>query len=53
MGNKLDYEPPGKCSMLRSGGKTGELKEVGSVMRAYHKRERILSVFSLAPGSVY
>ena len=52
MGNKLHYEPPGKCSTLRSGG-TGEPKEVRSVMRTYHKRERILSVFSLAPGSVY
>ena len=53
MGKKLHYEPPGKCSMLRSGGGTGELKEVRSAMRAYHKRERILSAFSLAPGSVY
>ena len=52
MGNKLHYEPPGKCSMLRSGG-TGKPEEVKSVMKAYHKRERILSVFALAPGSVY
>lgn len=57
----LDYEPPGKCSTIRSGG--GEWEEWweipiwegkcvcdASVPRA---KERLRYVLSLAPGNVY
>ena len=46
MGNKLHYEPPGKCSMLRSGGGTSELKEVRSDEDIPQARENIICVFS-------
>jgi hypothetical protein len=52
-GNKPDYEPPGKCSTIRSGGGIGELEVWGKCDVGLPQAREITNVLSLAPGSVY
>jgi len=48
----LDYEPPGKCSTIRSGeGREGESentrrREMNATVEAYHERETTIRAFS-------